>query len=73
MNTLASRSGWRSIESPQRVRCLRRNGQVVDLSHCLSCNWLLDLDRAGPPRLRCAADVEVFEPVRRSPRTCTVD
>ena len=44
--------GWQAIDAG-RVYCARRDAEV-DLSRCLECNWLLDLDRSSAdPALRC--------------------
>ena len=65
---------WRPMDSAQRVRCPRRDGDEVDLSRCLGRNWLLELDRsAGPPRLRCAADADVVDPTTDRRRRETLD
>ena len=46
---------WLAVAASGRVRCPRRQ-QLVELTACMECNWLLDLDRAaGLPALRCAA------------------
>ena len=50
-------TGWRwlAIEPGARVQCPRRN-EEVELTRCLECNWVIDLDRAaGIAALRCAA------------------
>lgn len=54
---MSSDDGWRPILLDGRVQCARRDREV-DLSECLECNWLLDLDRAaGTASLRCGADL----------------
>ena len=54
---MASTSGTRRpLVDVLRVSCPRRNGDLVDLSRCLGCNWLDQLDRtADVPWLDCAA------------------
>jgi hypothetical protein len=50
---------WRPLLADGRLDC-ERLGAEVELTRCLACNWLLDLDRAGStPALRCAA----FRPI----------
>jgi len=52
---MSNERDWQPLLPGARVQC-QRLGELVDLSRCLECNWLLDLDRAaGTPALRCAA------------------
>jgi len=63
---MSNERGWLPLLANGRVQCARR-GEEVELTRCLECNWLQDLDRAaGTPALRCAAANPV--PDGRDPR-----
>jgi hypothetical protein len=65
--------GWLVARPDGRFPCPRRLW-AVDLSLCLGCNWLLDLDRVGnPPSLQCAAADPVTDGRRSSEVPAHVD
>lgn len=64
---------WRPVLADGRVHC-PRVGEEVELTRCLACNWLLDLDRAaGPAVLRCAAADPVPDGRKPGPNAPHVD
>jgi hypothetical protein len=50
---MPSAAEWRPIFDVHRVFCPRTSDEV-DLSSCIGCGWLIDLDRSGgTARIRC--------------------